>query len=333
MLSIIQRIVKQIIRDKRSLAMILIAPILLLTLIYLLFGNTDYKPKVVLNGIPNNIEKLISKENINVIKSGTMEDLKSKEIDAIITFDKTGINIKMLESDSVKTPIITNAIKKVMGQLNNASNMQIEYIYKLDNNSTFNNLGYMFLGILSFFFVFLLAGIAFVRERTVGTLERLMLTPVSTISVVSGYIIGFGIFAAIQSILMIIFSKYVLGLQFTGSWMLAIILMLLISFVAVSLGILVSSVSKNEFQVMQFIPLAIVPQIFFSGLIPVDTLPYHLDYLSKIMPLYYGCSGLKKVLIHGANFIDIIPYISMLLLFVIIFYAANILVIKKYRAI
>ena len=152
-------------------------------------------------------------------------------------------------------------------------------------------LAILLVAILSFFMIFIFSGISFVRERTLGTVERFMLTPIRTASVVIGYIGGFGVFALIQSVLLIIFAKFVFHIPFAGQWWLAVLIMLLIAFTAVMLGILVSAVSKNEFQVMQFIPIVIVPQFFFAGLIPVDTLPYHLSYLSKIMPIYYRQYG------------------------------------------
>jgi len=79
--------------------------------------------------------------------------------------------------------------------------------------------------------------------------------------------------------------------------MLCILIMILLAFTAVSTGTLISIFANNEFQVVQFIPIIIIPQIFFSGLIPIDTLPFHLEILSYIMPVYYGCTALHNVMV------------------------------------
>ena len=99
----------------------------------------------------------------------------------------------------------------------------------------------------------------------------------------------------------------------------------------VSIGAFVSIFANNEFQVMQFIPLVVVPQMFFSGLITIDTLPYGLGNLSYFMPIYYGCSGLEKVLIKGFGIEGIWKDLCMLVVFIFIFFVLNVLALKKYR--
>ena len=199
------------------------------------------------------------------------------------------------------------------------------------DSTAFNSLGFVLLGVLSFFFVFIISGISFVRERETGTLERLMATPIRRISVVGGYTAGFGILSAVQSVLMVLYSRYVLGMEFEGSVWLAILIMVLLAFTAVSIGAFVSIFANNEFQVMQFIPLVVVPQMFFSGLITIDTLPYGLGNLSYFMPIYYGCAGLEKVLIKGFGIEEVWKDICMLLVFISVFFVLNVLALKKYR--
>ena len=160
-----------------------------------------------------------------------------------------------------------------------------------------------------------------------------MLTPVRRSEVALGYTIGFGIFAAIQSIIIIVYAQLVLGLHFNGSVMLAIVIMILLAFSAVATGTFVSIFANSEFQVVQFIPIIIIPQIFFSGMIPVDTLPYHLGLLSYIMPVYYGCAALKDVLLRGSGIDVIWPYLTVLVGFILALSVINTLALKKYRKI
>ena len=336
MISIIKRIIKQILHDKRSLALILFVPLLLLTLLYLLLGKSTYVPVVAVENLPvPMVSVLAEQDTVSIISKSADENneefIKNGYADAVITQDQNGIQLVMLEMDSVKTTAVTNALKAVAAKINPATQINVSFVYGNPDESAFDSVGFLLLGILSFFMIFIISGISFVRERTSNTLERLMRTPVKTLSVVGGYILGFGIFAVIQSTLMIVFAKFLLKMQFNGPWWIATIIMLLIAFIAVMLGILVSVLSKNEFQVVQFIPIIIVPQMFLSGLIPVDTLPYHLSYLSRLMPLYYGSMGLKGVLVYGYGLYKVMPDILSLLVFMAILFISNIWAVKKYR--
>jgi ABC-2 type transport system permease protein len=131
--------------------------------------------------------------------------------------------------------------------------------------------------------------------------------------------------------LITLFCKYVLGMEFTGSVALAVLVMVLLAITAVSAGALISIFANTEFQVMQFIPIVIIPQIFFSGLIPIDTLPGGLGLLAWIMPVFYGCTALEGVLVRGYGFFDIWQPLAMLLLFIILLFALNVAALRKYR--
>lgn len=338
MICIMIRIIKQILNDKRSLAMIIIVPIFLLTLLYMLLGKSSYIPVLATDNLPPQIISALKEQSSIEIKTkdsteSDKEYIKNGNADAVISIASDGMHITMLEPDSVKTTSITNAVRSMGASLNPKSSIKMSFIYGDTDESTFNSIGYLLMGIVSFFIIFIFSGISFVRERTLGTVERLMLTPIKTVSVVTGYICGFTVFALIQSALLILFAKFVFHMPFVGQWQLAALIMLLIAFTAVMFGILVSAVSKNEFQVMQFIPIVIIPQIFFSGLIPIDTLPYHLSYLSKIMPLYYGSMGLRGVLVYGDGINGVLPYIIALCVYIAILFVTNIVAVKKYRAI
>jgi ABC-2 type transport system permease protein len=197
----------------------------------------------------------------------------------------------------------------------------------------FNSEGYVLLGVISFFLIFIIAGISFVRERTNQTMERLMVTPVKRWQVVLGYTLGFGIFAILQSTILICFVKWVLRMTITGSLVAAVFIMILLSMAAVCIGAFCSIFANNEFQMMQFIPMVVVPQIFFSGLISLDTLPYHLGELAKIMPVYYACNALQKIIVKGAGVDRILTDVLALFLFIALFFLFNILALKKYRRI
>jgi len=336
MRSLILRIIRQFANDKRSLALMLIVPVLIMSLLYLLLGESSYTPAIAVAGdFPDTVLSALKDQDAKIStlpdNADTDRFLEDKEADAVLTMDENGLHVRMLETSSVKTAGVTDVIKSAMQEINPRGSMDITYIYGRTDATAFDSLGYMLLGVLSFFFVFIISGISFVRERTTGTMERLMLTPVKRSGVVAGYTVGFGIFSALQSVILVLFTKYVLNMEFEGSVLLAILIMVLLAFIAVSMGAFVSIYANSEFQVMQFIPVIVIPQIFFSGLISIDTLPFGLGNLSYIMPVYYGCTGLENVLIRGYGLDKILFYLLILLLFIVVLFFLNTLALKKYR--
>ena len=169
----------------------------------------------------------------------------------------------------------------------------------------------------AYFFVYILTGVSFLRERTGGTLERLMATPVTRGEVVLGYTLGFGLFATIQVAVLLLWalgSLHVgalgplpafsigLGIAASGSPILAFLVVVLLAVGAVSLGIFLSTFARTELQIIQFIPIVLAPQFLLSGvLFPVSSLPSILQPLVAIMPLNYAVDGLRQVFIRGAD--------------------------------
>lgn len=173
------------------------------------------------------------------------------------------------------------------------------------------------IGFFGFFFVFLLTGISFLRERVGGTLERLLATPVTRSEIVAGYSLGFGIFAALQVAVITTFAlmnvgvpafgplpafSIGLGIANAGSPLLAFLVVLLLAVGMVNLGIFVSTFARTELQVIQFVPVVIVPQGLLGGVLwPVDSLPSLLQPIARLLPLTYAVDGLREVMIKGAD--------------------------------
>jgi ABC-2 type transport system permease protein len=162
------------------------------------------------------------------------------------------------------------------------------------------------LAMLILFFGFLLSGIAFLRERSQGTRERLMASPVSRMDVLLGYLLGFLLFAMVQTLILFFYAVYVLKAEFNGELWQIIVFQILIGTLAVCLGIFISAFARNEFQMIQFIPLIIVPQIFVCGLLfPVSQMPEFLQWLSKFLPLTYAVDGIRALMLQGKSLVDI----------------------------
>jgi len=162
------------------------------------------------------------------------------------------------------------------------------------------------LATLALFFGFLLTGISFLRERSQGTLERLMASPISRLDLVFGYLCGFFLFALVQTLIILLFTIYVLKVSYRGDLWQIFVFQVIVIIGAVNLGIFISTFARNEFQMVQFIPLIIVPQVFLCGLLwPVSQMPYYLQWIAKFLPLTYGVDGIRALMLQGQNLLDI----------------------------
>ncbi|MCL0032036.1 ABC transporter permease [Dehalococcoidia bacterium] len=199
-----------------------------------------------------------------------------------------------------------------------------------NNQETLNFIGPALICTFVLFFTFILTGISFLRERSEGTLERLMTTPISRADIILGYSCSFFIFAVIQSTLILLFSILVLDINYQGSLINMFFVVILLAIVAVNLGVSVSTFAKNEFQVIQFIPLVLGPQIFLSGVIqPVENLPSLLQKVSNVLPLTYAVNALRSIMTEGVNLSDVASDILILGIFALLFVVLASTTIRK----
>ncbi len=175
------------------------------------------------------------------------------------------------------------------------------------------------LATLALFFGFLLTGISFLRERSQGTLERLMVSPVSRLDIVVGYLFGFFIFALVQTTIIVLFTVYVLDVHYRGDLWQIFVFQVIVIIGAVNLGIFISTFARNEFQMVQFIPLIILPQVFLCGVLwPVEQMPDYLQWLSAVMPLAYAVEGLRDIMLSGKDLVDVGRQLAVLVGFAVI---------------
>jgi ABC-2 type transport system permease protein len=332
------RVIRQIWGDKRTLLLILFAPIFMFSLIFFLLNDSGYVPAIAAekSALPAAIVSALEDENVRLIDlaSLTYDSEKQllidrKDIDMVIVRSGMTIDTYILES-TAKSAQAFGALQNAVASIPQAVAVRPHVVYN-EGANLFQTLGFVFLAFLSFFFVFVISGMTLVRERTGGTLERLLMTPVRRWEVMAGYTAGYGFFAVIQSSMIVAFSLYVLKMPCAGSVALIFAVMLVNAMVAVLFGAMVSIVATSEMQVAQFIPVLIVPQVFFCGVIPQDTIPFGLGNLSYAMPVYYSSEAIRRVLIEGADFSGIWPYVLALVGFVALLLAVNILALKKFR--
>lgn len=172
--SILVRILLQLIHDKRTIGLMIMAPILVLTLMWLVFDGSSYHPKIGIINAPINFTNRLENNDVKVtryIENVAYDALKSSKIDAIVNFKNGVPNIILEGSDPKKSQTVINATQKATKQLYSATEPDITYLYGYADMADFDNFGPMFIGFFVFFFVFLIAGVSFLNERTSGTLE------------------------------------------------------------------------------------------------------------------------------------------------------------------
>jgi ABC-2 type transport system permease protein len=202
--------------------------------------------------------------------------------------------------------------------------------FSITNKMMLNSAAPGILATLILFFGFLITGISFLRERTQGTLERLLVGPVSRMDIVAGYLLGLVLFALLQTLIMFFYMVYVLDISYRGDLWQILVFQIIIAIMAVSMGTFFSAFARNEFQMIQFIPVIIVPQIFLSGLfIPTNQLPVVLEWISKFLPLTYGVEGIKALMQQGQSLLDIGKDIGILAAFAVAFLILASLTLKK----
>lgn len=339
--ALVKRIIRQFIRDKRTLAMMFIAPLLILTLVNLVFSSNEYEPNIgVVSDQTMIIKKLETADKAFFAYSNSeaaIEDLEDEKLDALIEVNLSSTKITLEGSNPTANKASIMTIEKALKAMSPLTSEQpsikpdINYLHGSADMETFDYIGPFLIGFFIFFFVFLIAGVSFLRERTTGTLERLLATPLRRWEMVAGYVLGFGIFTVIQSAIIVAFAIYVLDIMMAGSIWFVILITLMLAVTALSLGTLLSAFAKNELQMIQFIPLVVVPQVFFSGLFNIETMADWLQPLSYIMPLTYGGEAIRNVMIQGGGWGNIYDEVLILAGFSLLFMTLNVLALKKHR--
>ncbi len=340
------RLIRQITGDRRTLAVMLIAPVIILSLLYCLlaFDVTEANIDLV-GGDAAGVEAIsdVAKGTIVASVAEAESRLKAGESDGYIDGDRfvaEGTN-----------PALTALAKRAFAQYSFQKRLsglppqfaaqakglaeapEVTLRYGGADYQQFDFLAPSMMGFIIFFLVFLLAGIAFLRERISGTMDRILVSSLRRGQLVAGYFLGFGVFAAMQTVVIQVFLLYVLRIQTSGNFLLVLLINLLIAGTSLAMGTLFSAFARNEFQLFQFIPIVIIPQVMFCGLFNLRETPLTLQYLAKIFPLTYGADALRNVMLKNAGFADVWVDLAVMLGFIALFFALNIRVLRKYRAI
>ncbi len=166
----------------------------------------------------------------------------------------------------------------------------------------------------------LLTLLAFVGERTTGTLERLLSTPIQEGEMVGGYALAFGTIGTIQALLVLLVGILVFKITVLGNVFLAFAVVALLAIVSQALGILLSNLAKREGQAVQFVPFIILPVFLLSGVFwPIQAIPVWLRPLSYLVPPTYTVDACRSIFLKGWGIGKIWPDILALILFAALF--------------
>lgn len=390
-IAIFKRVLREMIRDKRTLALMFLAPLFILTLMYFLFNtSSDTVAKIGVSRVDTTVVKAIKNKHVKIThynanataKDKVREDnlaafIKQRDGKLTVTYQNsqpsdsalvrqalqgglTKIKVQALaaatqaqkkalqQQAKVLKTLVAQQQKMAVAQGAKAGTMPIQsqqtklkapttysitshYLYGSSDSTFFDTFLPILLGFFVFFFVFLISGISLLNERTTGTLTRLLATPIRRGEIITGYLMGYGLFALVQTVITVTFALTVFQIHMIGSFWLILLINFLLALVALSMGIFVSTFANSEFQMMQFIPILVIPQVFFSGLIPVDQMANWLQWIAHIFPLYYGGNALMNVATRGVGFAGIAVELGILVLFAVLFTVLNVVGMKRYR--
>ncbi len=362
--SITRRIVDQFRRDPRTLGLIFVVPIAIMALLgWVLRDQQPISTRVavvsedVVGGqlLGGAIGAAASASGLEVVtgipnEAAAVDSLAADEVDIVVVIP-TGFSARLAAGETATITVITQGanpvgeaamvgalqrsvstalLRLVPGSAIERVEIERETLYLPPDADALDALAPVFVGYFGYFFVFILTGVSFLRERVGGTLERLLATPITRPEIVLGYSLGFGIFATLQVIELLVFvligvdvpaigplPAFTLGLDvpIEGSAVLAFFIALLLALGAVNLGIFLSTFARTELQILQFIPLVIVPQGLLSGIFwPIESLPPFLQAVAHLLPLTYAVEALRDVMIRGYDITAASVQVSILFL-------------------
>ena len=355
-IAIAKKVIKELLRDKRTLAMMFVAPVFIMWLMNLMFSaSTTVNVKLATQDLPTGlVTKMDELDHVDVETYQDLDQAKKaladEKVDAVISYKDGEYQVDYANTDASKTTMtrqvlrtsiasegtdqLLSRVKQALPQLKldaKAPEIKESYQYGDKNTGFFARMIPILIGFVVFFFVFLISGMALLKERTSGTLDRLLATPVKRSEIVYGYMLSYGIIAIFQTAVVVLAAIWLLDVEVVGNILNVIIVNVVLALVALAFGILLSTLAKSEFQMMQFIPLVIMPQLFFSGIIPLSSMGEWALTVGRFLPLTYSGDAISQIILYGHNLGDILSNLGALMIFLIILTILNIVGLRRYR--
>jgi ABC-2 type transport system permease protein len=324
--AVTQRILSQFRHDRRTLGLLFIVPLVILGLLgYLLRGGAGHTAVGVVNLDQGPIggriaDSLVHSSRVNASRmdAATAEakladgaiagyvvlpsDLSAKAVSGGTLSPEIHLEGTQPAPDADVIQALNQALISALASSGPKLAPKLTYLHGGSGLDTLDYFGPAFIGLVIFFLVFVVTSVSFLRERSQGTLERLMASPLRRGEIVLGYMLGFGLVALVQSLLVLVFALTVLRIHNEGNVLLVFLLEALLAIGAVNLGIFLSMFARTEFQAVQFIPIVLLPQVLLSGILfPISSEPGPLQYVSNVLPLTYAVYGMRDVMLKGAG--------------------------------
>jgi ABC-2 type transport system permease protein len=369
--SITKRVFRGLKHDRRTIALIVIAPLLAMFVFGIAFsGDIEDVRVIVVNsdegmvrdngstvsfseGIISNIDK----ETLNIqyldSEAEAIEQVEDGKAWAAIVFPPhftrnvmskledssfggdTSVLIRADESNvniaSAVTKSVADAIAETIAEFGKEAPVSIADSPVYGENAEF--IDFFVPGVVAFaifLLTTLLTLLSFVGERTSGTLDRLLVSPIRIGEIVAGYAMAFGVVGMIQAAILLTVGTLVFKITIVGNPFIAFLVAALLAIVSVSLGILLSSAAKREAQAVQFLPLIILPCFLLAGILwPVEAIPSFIRPLSYIIPPTYAVEALRSVLLRGWGLGKIWLDIVVLLAFAAVFLTVSVRSLRR----
>ena len=374
------RVIKEILRDRRTVAFFILVPIVVMTLIYYAISEEEVaRLGVLTRGAGRMFEydliKAIEEEKeLEIVTLGIGDEVTDRkeldrqiralllrgEADGVLYFGedffverfggKSGtLTIYLEGSRPTLNATVLSTIGSAMDELAsklpvvidsscssfcansvniNPIHLEKTYLYGSDDLRLIDFFLPVFPPFFVFFFTFIISTVTFQRERVRGTLERILIAPVSFFQLVMGYVMGFFIFSTVQVVIILAFLLALIGYPLSGWQVLNLgVISLMMMLIALLLGLLVSFLAHNEFQAIQFIPLMVLPQVFLSDMIwDIKSFPEVFQWISVVLPLTHANGAMRNVLLKNMTMVEswqeviglgvFLPVIMVLLLYV-----------------
>ena len=164
---------------------------------------------------------------------------------------------------------------------------------------TFDRIGPALLALFPFVVMFLVTSVTTLRERTSGTLERLLSMPLGKLDLLLGYLLAFGLVAVVQALLASGLMLWLLDLDVAGPAWLLVLVAVVDAVLGCALGLFVSAFARTEFQAVQFMPAIVLPQFLLCGLlVPRDEMAGWLEAISAVLPLSYAVDAMQRITVE-----------------------------------
>ncbi len=341
-----------IFRDVRTMMILFLIPIFQILIFGYVVNNEVKDAKIAILDLSKDnitkeiISKLDAAEDIEVVNFLSSYDeidkeFKANKVKAVLVFENDFAN-KLTKEKNANVQIILDASDPNLANILNSYTQAILYNYNksINKNSSSDNIqvstkmwfnenissAYMFvpgsMALILMVITALMSSISIVKEKEMGTMEVLLVSPLKPIQIIIGKLAPYALLSIVNALSIILIGNLVFGVPVHGSWILLMLTSFLFILMALSLGVLVSTIAKNQ-QTAMFISMFVLmlPTMLLSGFIfPIENMPIALQYLSKIVPAKYFLIAIKSIMLKGQGveyfWKELLVLIGMVILFI-----------------